>query len=59
MRRADCCIALPDKPPKQYSDLALYPGMQAEVMIVTGERTALAYLLRPVTRRFDRALRED
>jgi hypothetical protein len=33
--------------------------MQAEAMIVTGERTALAYLLRPVTRSFDRALRED
>ena len=52
-------ISLPDQPAADYVDLELYPGMQAEVMIVTGERTALAYLFRPVVRSFGRALRED
>ncbi|HLT77765.1 MAG TPA: HlyD family type I secretion periplasmic adaptor subunit [Ferrovibrio sp.] len=40
-------------------DLALYPGMPAEAMIVTGSRTALDYLLSPVTNALGRALRED
>ena len=52
-------IALPDQPSAAYDGLELYPGMQAEVMIVTGERTALDYFTRPVTRSFNRALRED
>ncbi len=38
---------------------ALYPGMQAEVMIVTGARTALNYLLKPISRSLNRAFRED
>jgi epimerase transport system membrane fusion protein len=37
----------------------LVPGMPAEVMIKTGERTALQYLLDPVTRMFERAFREE
>lgn len=37
----------------------LTPGMPAEIMIKTGERTALQYLLDPITRMFDRALREE
>jgi len=37
----------------------LLPGMPAEVMIKTGERTALQYLLDPVTRMFQRAFREE
>ena len=37
----------------------LYPGMQAEVMIVTGERTALEYFLKPITSSLNRAFRED
>ena len=52
-------IELPDEALTSLEDLELYPGMQAEVMIVTGERTALEYILRPVTRSFDRALREE
>ncbi len=36
----------------------LYPGMQAEVMIVTGERTLLQYLLDPVTSTFWHAFNE-
>ncbi len=37
----------------------LYPGMQAEVMIVTGERTALEYFLKPITASLNRAFKED
>ena len=37
----------------------LYPGMPAEVMIVTGERTLLQYLLQPLADSFHRAFRED
>lgn len=36
----------------------LYPGMAAQVMIATGSRTALDYVLRPVTRSLERAFRE-
>lgn len=39
--------------------LELYPGMPAEVMIVAGERSALSYLVRPLTTSFGRAMRED
>ncbi len=41
------------------ADFELYPGMPAEVMIVTGERTALSYLVRPLIYSFNRALRES
>ncbi|MCZ6603553.1 MAG: HlyD family type I secretion periplasmic adaptor subunit [Alphaproteobacteria bacterium] len=40
-------------------ELNLYPGMQAEVLIKTGERTAIEYLLEPLTSSMNRALRED
>ena len=51
-------IALdPDQP--GLAGLKLQPGMPAEVMIVTGERTALEYLLEPIVASFGRALRED
>lgn len=39
--------------------IALTPGMPAEVFITTGESTALAYLLRPITDRLQRAFRES
>lgn len=48
-------IELPEDPLRGMEGMELYPGMQAEVMIVT----ALDYLLRSVTRSFDRALREE
>ncbi len=38
---------------------ALYPGMQAEVMIVTGSRTPIDYLLEPLTTSINRAFRES
>lgn len=37
----------------------LYPGMPAEVMISTGERTALDYFLKPIQSSMNRAMRED
>ena len=37
----------------------LQPGMQAEVMIVTGARTTLEYLMEPVSRSQNRAFREN
>jgi multidrug efflux pump subunit AcrA (membrane-fusion protein) len=40
-------------------DVQLYPGMPAEVMILTGERTFLNYLTAPITRSFHRAFREQ
>ena len=43
----------------QHQGMYLLPGMPAEVMIKTGERTALQYLLDPVTRMFQRAFREE
>ncbi|MBT7951828.1 MAG: HlyD family type I secretion periplasmic adaptor subunit [Gammaproteobacteria bacterium] len=39
-------------------EIELYPGMQAAVMIVTGSRTTLDYLIRPITQSFNRAFRE-
>lgn len=35
------------------------PGMPAEVMLVTGERTPLDYRLKPIVTRFGRALRKE
>jgi protease secretion system membrane fusion protein len=40
------------------SSLKLYPGMQCTVMIKTGERSFMSYLLRPLLRRFTTALSE-
>lgn len=37
----------------------LVPGMPADVMILTGKRTALQYLIDPVSNMLDRALREE
>ncbi len=40
-------------------EIELYPGMHAEVMIVTGARTTFDYLMRPVTQSLNRAFREN
>ena len=40
-------------------DAALHPGMPAEAIIITGERTALDYLLAPITQSMQRALLEQ
>jgi len=44
---------------KAQPNLFLYPGMSAEVYIITGDRTALAYLAEPIKRSFNRAFREQ
>ena len=43
----------------ELQDLKLQAGMPAEVMIITGKRTALDYLLKPIVASFGRALREQ
>lgn len=40
-------------------DIRLYPGMPAEVIVPTGERTALEYILSPISNSMDRAFREE
>lgn len=42
----------------QREKLKLLPGMPVEAFIATGERTALSYLVKPVTDQFARAFRE-
>jgi HlyD family secretion protein len=44
---------------KKQPNLFLYPGMSADVYIVTGDRTALAYLAEPIKKSFYRAFREQ
>lgn len=39
--------------------LTLMPGMPAEALIQTGERTALSYLVKPLTDQLNRAFREE
>jgi HlyD family type I secretion membrane fusion protein len=45
--------------PEHVGDLALYPGMPAEVYLLTGERTALNYLMKPIEDSIRRALLEQ
>ena len=40
-------------------EVRLVPGMPAEVMLLTGKRTPIDYLLSPITSSFSRALREQ
>ena len=44
---------------REAKNLILYPGMPAEVFIKTGERTALDYLLAPITQTLRRSMRES
>ncbi|MBL0374974.1 HlyD family type I secretion periplasmic adaptor subunit [Rhizobium sp. KVB221] len=44
---------------KKQPNLFLYPGMTAEVSIVNGYRTALAYLVEPIEKSFNKAFREQ
>jgi HlyD family secretion protein len=44
---------------KKQPNLFLYPGMTADVSIIGGQRTALAYLALPITQSFRRAFREQ
>ncbi|NNM01715.1 MAG: HlyD family type I secretion periplasmic adaptor subunit [Gammaproteobacteria bacterium] len=52
-------VELPEDALAEQAELELSPGMHAEVMIITGEQTALQYLYQPVARSFSRAMREQ
>lgn len=52
-------IELREDPHVALDGADIHPGMQAEVIIVTGERTALGYLARPILAGLQRALREQ
>jgi len=52
-------IILPEESLKALEGRELVSGMQADVMIVTGERTALDYLLAPLLRSLERSMREE
>jgi HlyD family secretion protein len=52
-------IELPAVGHESYQGIAVYPGMQAEVMIQVGDRSPLDYLLQPIKDSMNRALRED
>jgi HlyD family type I secretion membrane fusion protein len=43
---------------KKTPEVKLSPGMPAEAMIITGQRTTLDYLIEPIRSSFRRALRE-
>lgn len=43
---------------RKLGDMKLQPGMVSTVMVKTGERTLMAYLMRPLLRRFSTALIE-
>jgi HlyD family secretion protein/epimerase transport system membrane fusion protein len=52
-------VTIDDTPARRTLDDRIYPGMGAEVMIVTGERTALDILLSPIQHSINRAFREN
>ncbi|MBP6014308.1 MAG: HlyD family type I secretion periplasmic adaptor subunit [Alphaproteobacteria bacterium] len=51
-------VRLNDDHMRDRLDARILPGMDAEVDVKTGSRSVLAYLLKPVTRTWDTALRE-
>lgn len=51
-------VQIPDTELVSAGGMQLVPGMLAQVDIVTGERTALRYLLDPITDSFRRAMKE-
>lgn len=52
-------VAVTDEGRKALGNLALVPGMPAEVLINTGARTLLEYMMQPATNAFARSLIED
>ena len=51
-------VSVPPEEAKKLGKLALQPGMTSTVMVKTGERSLLVYLMRPLLRRFGSALSE-
>lgn len=52
-------IVVADEEIGRLEGLKLQPGMQAEVMIKTGDRTAFQYMLQPILDSMNRAFREE
>lgn len=52
-------ISMPDGELERLGELKLQPGMQLEVMIRTGDRTAFEYLIQPIVDSVNRAWREE
>ena len=52
-------IEISDVEKKKLGDVRLTAGMPADVLIKTGERTALEYLLKPAMNAFSKSLNED
>jgi HlyD family type I secretion membrane fusion protein len=52
-------IDVPDEEIARLGKLKLQPGMQIEVMIRTGDRTAFQYLIQPIVDSVNRAWREE
>ena len=52
-------IALMEDLAPALDGIEIVPGMQADAVIPTGSGTLLDYLLRPIERTIERALRED
>ncbi len=52
-------ITVPHGELEKLGGLSLVPGMPAEAMIQTGERTALSYLVKPLSDQITRAFREE
>jgi len=51
-------VKVPPEEARRLGDLKLQPGMQSTVMVKTGERSLMVYLIRPFLRRFSMALKE-
>lgn len=52
-------LSVPAEEVARLGELKLLPGMPAEALIQTGERTALSYLMKPLTDQVSHAFRED
>lgn len=52
-------IAIDQAELKRYPELALKPGMPAEVFIETGDRMMISYITKPLRDQFARAFRDD
>ena len=52
-------VRIPESELERLEGLSLVPGMPAEVFIKTGERTAMSYLVKPLTDSLEHVFRED
>ena len=51
-------VAVPPEEMARVSDMALVPGMPVDAYLQTGDRSALAYLLKPLTDHMNNAFRD-